>query len=306
MKKIIVIFFAALLTSVTGTGNAHAQSQAAQKALEGIKESVDTLVSAKDKNNPNETAFRAETFKKVIDFSIVELKDLKVKFLAAAAEQRTSSTIGMWREHILSEINKTATFYEIVKKNADKIDENVSDEEIKNNAEDFKKWREENFSPLAEEINNFLLIEQQKSSIDTAEKRWEKVKNDVLKLKKSYSAKKMQPFETLLKQAEESNADAKEIYMEARDLFDKTYLSPFKEKDNAATTTVTATEKENAVVASSTKADIIKNSADENASSTPPIPPPSIRDLIKDSLTNVKRTYQIFIEMSGLVRKLLM
>lgn len=305
MKKIIVIFFAALLTSVTGTGSAHAQSQAAQKALEGIKESVDTLVNAKDKNNPNETAFRAETFKKVVDFSIIELKDLKVKFLAAAAEQKTSSTIGVWREHILSEMNKTAAFYETVKKNADKIDENVSDEEIKNDAENFKKWREENFSPLAEEINNFLLIEQQKSSIDTAEKRWEKVKNDVLKLKKSYSAKKMQPFETLLKQAEESNADAKDIYMGARDLFDKTYLSPFEEKDNAATTTVTATEKESAVVASSTKADT-KNSADENASSTSPIPPPSIRDLIKDSLTNVKRTYQIFIEMSGLVRKLLM
>jgi hypothetical protein len=305
MKKIIIVLCAALLTSAQATGNAQAQSQAAQKALEGIKESVDTLVNAKDKNNPNETAFRAETFKKVIDFSIVELKDLKVKFLAAAAEQKTSSTIGMWREHILSEINKTAAFYETAKKDAEKIDENASDEEIKNNAENFKKWREENFSPLAEEINNFLLIEQQKSSIDTAEKRWEKGRKDGLKLKKVYSAKKIQPFETLLKQAQETNASAKEIYKEAQELFDRTYLSPFEEKDSTTTTTFMVKEKEDTVAASSTKADV-KNDADENASSTPPISPPSIRDLIKDSLTNVKRTYQIFIEMSGLVRKLLM
>jgi len=47
-------------------------------------------------------------------------------------------------------------------------------------------------------------------------------------------------------------------------------------------------------------------STEVDATSTEPLPSPlSIKDLVKDSLAKVKGAYQIFIEMSNLVRKLL-
>jgi phosphopantetheine adenylyltransferase len=304
MKKIFPLLIVIVIASFAITEHVSAQSSAAQKALEGVKESVGTLVNAKDENNPNEIAFRTETFKKVIDFSIVELKDLRVKFLTAVGAQNASSTIGIWRDHILSRMTEASEFYEQEKKNAAGANEGVNIEKIKTDAENFKKWREDNFSPLAEEVNDFLLVEQQKNSLDTAEKRWEKIQNDIMKLKKVYSAKKMQELEKLLNDAQKMNIAARDVYERAQDLFYETYIAPFETKVTTTTVQFLA-EEEMTLHASSTESNS-KMSADENASSTAQTPPPSIRGLIKDSLTNVKRTYQIFIEMSGLVRKLLM
>lgn len=305
MKKIFPLIIVIVIASFAITEHVSAQSSAAQKALEGVKESVGTLVNAKDENNPNEIAFRTETFKKVIDFSIVELKDLRVKFLTAVGAQSASSTIGLWRDHILSRMTEAAEFYEQEKKNAAGATEDVNIEKIKTDAESFKKWREDNFSPLAQEVNDFLLVEQQKNSLDIAEKRWEKIQNDIMKLKKVYSAKKMQELEKLLNDAQKMNIAARDVYEGAQNLFYKTYITPFETKVTTTTVQFLAEEEEMTIQASSTESNS-KMSADGNASSTTQISPPSIRGLIKDSLTNVKRTYQIFIEMSGLVRKLLM
>src|SRR5439155_547293 len=94
----------------------------------------------------------------------------------------------------------------------------------------------------------------------------------------------------------------------AEDLFRETYLNP-------PVTIPTSTTNASGTSSSATSSNIFSSSSinhEDNSSSTAagtiktsPIIPLSIRDLVKDSLTKVRGAYQIFIEMSNLVRKLL-
>lgn len=254
---------------------AHAQTTETKKALENVKESVNTLVEAKDENHPNEDVFRTETFKKVIEFSIIEAKELKIKFIESFNEPQSSTTLSLWRDDVLSRINTLISYYETELKNLDEIAlrEN-SEKAVQEAAEKFQIQRESLFVPLSEEISDFLLSEQQKESVDIAEKRWIKIQNDITKLRKSFSEKKMQPLESALAKSGEMIDDAKIIREEISVIFHEKYLSAFEEKEEGATT-------------------------------TPSISPhPSIRDLAKESLLKIKGAYQIFIEMSSSVRKL--
>ncbi|OGG38491.1 hypothetical protein A3I34_01765 [Candidatus Jorgensenbacteria bacterium RIFCSPLOWO2_02_FULL_45_12] len=296
---------------------ASAESNAAQKALEGIKESVDTLVNAKDENNPNEMAFRVEALKKVIDFSEVETKELKVKLFSSFEEPHASGTIEMWQDSVISRLNDALTRYETEKKSIEDIGENATKDDIKQKAEGLKAWRDETYMPLANEVNDFLMVHKQKKSIETANARLEKIRGDVSKLEKAFSVKKVEPLASKLNQANEILSEASALAEEASSAFKNNYLLVFennnennssstqagdeinteaKENNQNSTTTITDSEEVAASldapqnVSSSTEAEIKLQ--------------PSIKDLVRESLAKVKEAYQIFIEMSGFVRKL--
>lgn len=287
-KTAIGMAIAALFLLVPGS-SADAQTTATQKALESVKESVHTLVGAKDENNPNEDAFRTETFKKVVEFSIVEAKELKIKFIQSFSEPQSSTTLSLWRDGILSRTNELISYYETELKNLDEIASQKNSEElVREAAEKFRIQRENLFIPLSEEVSDFLLSEQQKESVSVAEKRWMKIRNDVTKLGKSFSARKMQPLESALAKSDAMIGEAEAIREEIQALFREKYLSAFEEEETVATTSPEMPEESSATI-------------------TPSNPPrPSIRDLAGESLLKIKGAYQIFIEMSGLVRKLFM
>lgn len=320
MRKCLSILIAtAVLFSLTQIFSANAQSTAAQKALEEVKDSVGTLIGAKDENNPIEIGLRIETFKKILDFSITETKDLKLKLLSydefSASTSTATSSLSDWGKYSIGKLNNFLAYYDGQKTEIEKSASSITLENIKTRAEDFKKWREESYLPVIDEITNFLLIEQQDNAIETAENRWQKVSSDVTKLKK-IKFRKINDLEKLLKTAGESIEKAKTLNKEAKELFKKIYLSA---KDNiveeSATSSATSTppissdnnditQQNKEPAAKKNITEMIQEEREENAEPTAVVQP-SIRDLVKESLTKVRGAYQSFIEMSNLVRKLL-
>lgn len=319
-KRFTILITITVLLSFASAFYVNAQSTAAQKALEEVKDSVSTLIGAKDENSPIETGLRVETFKKVLDFSTTETKDLKLKLLSydefSTSTSTATSSLSAWGKSSINKLNNFLTHYDNQKTEIEKSTYPITPEDIKTKAENFKKWREESYLPIVDEITNFLLIEQQDNAIETTENRWQKVNSDVIKLKK-IKFKKIGELDKLLKKAGESIEEAKILNKRARELFKETYLSV---KTNAiaknATSSVTSTLP---ISSSSIGMDNIKKSDEElttknttetkqeekKESAEPTILQSSIKDLVKDSLTKVKDTYQNFIEMSNLVRKLL-
>ncbi len=295
-KKIIFASIVFAFIVILPTHISYAQSDETQKALENVKESINSLVNAKDENSPDEKAFRVEALKKIVDFSIAETKELKVKFISEFADAETgTSTMDMWQGSVLDRITKVLSYLETGKK---ALSAEQSLEEIKNQAESFKKWREETYIPLSDEINSFLIIQKQKKSLVIAETRTSKIEKDMAKIEKLFSAKKVQPLKALIAKAKKYISDANQSHNEASSLFDEKYVLIF--------------EKENINTSSSTDVLVDEDEPEEEnliesatSSSATAIQTPSIKDLIGDSLTSVRSAYQTFIEMSNLVRKLL-
>lgn len=319
-KYFSILITIAVLLSFAPAFDVGAQSTAAQKALEEVKDSVGTLIGAKDENSPIETGLRVETFKKVLDFSITETKDLKLKLLSydefSTSTSTATSSLLVWGKSSISKLNNFLAYYDSQRAEIEKNAYSITPEDIKTRAENFKKWREESYLPVVDEITNFLLIGQQDNAIETAENRWQKVNSDVTKLKK-IKFRKIGELEKSLKKAGESIEEAKVLNKKARELFKETYLS-VKTSATAKNATSFATST-SPTSSSNTDKDSIRKTDEElttkntteikqeekKENAEPTILQSSIKDLVKDSLTKVKDAYQSFIEMSNLVRKLL-
>lgn len=274
-----------------------------ESTLEGVKGQVENLVTAKDEKSGSELALRIETFKKVIEFSVSEAKDLKIKLLAL---EDLSEDENAWRENVIKELNNALVYYESEKaaiEDTSKIDL----DEIKALATDFKEWRDTTYLPIAEKINEFLLIHQEENAIEIAERRWQKIDEDIKKLEKA-KIKGVSELRQLLNDAGTIIGEGKNLNREAGGLFWENYILTDASSTTSTPASVVVTpvlpEELNATTTASST-EVNSTSTDESASSTLAIQPPSIRDLVEDSLVKIKDAYQVFIEMSSLVRKLL-
>ncbi len=281
-KKTIVTSTAILLGFFLAVQTAGAQTPVLKKAVEDIKGSIDLLINAKD-NNTESLAFRLETFKKVIDLAMSEAKDLKVKVLAFETDDKKLNT---WKENKIEGINAVIAYYENQEENLAN-EKDVSLESIKKTAQDFKDWRDINFRPLSDEIGNFFLIQQENKAIDTAQKRFQKINNDITKLK----GQKIKNINSIDKYIKESSQ-----MIDKSLAANKTAEALFWESLNATSTAITKETPEK-----------IKTNASSTDKADAALEPkePSIRDLVYASLNDLKETYQIFIEMSNSVRELL-
>jgi hypothetical protein len=298
MKKkdithILLIFF--FLAAFLRTDFVLAQSNAVQKAFLNVKDQIEGLISARDEGRPNELALRIEAMKKVIALSINEAQDLQLKLLAVDRED-----IDNWRKRMITELNRTLKFYAEKQRELENL-EDVNLETLKNFAEIFKKWREENYLPLASQIRDFLLITEEQKSITIAEKRAQKISEDLRRLEKAKV--KVGELKRLLSKANSLIEEAKTLNKRAETKFFDLYVK--KEINFPEDSTSTATS--SAILL---EEKIISESASTSASTTSPTEEEpsfllSIKDLVKSSLEKIKETYGIFIEMSNLVRKLL-
>jgi hypothetical protein len=303
MKKKLTYFL--ILTLALGSfvfpGNtARAESSSVQKALENVKQQLDDLVTAKDDSNLNDLALRIETFKKVIDFSITEAKDLKIKTLALDLDKNLQD----WQKSVLAGLDDAITYYNDQKQSL-KETEIGSLEEIKGTAESFKKWREDHYLGTANQVRDFILIDQEQKSIQTAQKRSQKINDDLKKLEKA-KIKGVSELYKLIGKANQSIKEADEMNQKATKLFFEKYIPIVTSTTPTATSTATSTinlPETNSIV-TSTETRNVNPAASSTEEAIPPLPP-SIKDLVDASLTKVKETYQIFIDMSNLVRKLL-
>lgn len=289
MRIISLFIIFSLISGVYIYSPAHAQSDATKKALEDVKDSVSTLITAKDEENQNGTTFRIEAFKKVIDFSIVEAKDLKIKLLAFDVKKLNTST-NVWKDRVMKKLESALEYYDAEKDFVKEHEGEITLEEIKNLAESFKEWREKTYLPAANEISEYFLVEQQKQALEITKNRTEKVRIDIEKLRKARIKtaelqKMLSKVDVLVKNAQELNDGAAILFYETRvlPLLPDEYIKTTDEKTDRATSTATST---------------IANEAEKK-------PPSSIEDLTKESFARVRDVYRIFIDMSNLVRKLL-
>lgn len=303
--RVYTVLSSVLLVSLfigTSAAPARAQSDTAKKALESVKESVDTLVGAKDDNNPNDAVFRVEAFKKVLDFSVAEARNLKVK-LIASFEGESSSTAS-WKDDAVRRIDAALAYYAdeqmFVKENPD-----MTLDEIKSVADAFKAWRERTYLPLSEEVTDFLFVKQQGKTLKITEARRAKIGEDLAKLIEAFGVKKTQPLSDLYAEAASSTKRAGVLYLQARALFMERFVAPLFATTTSATSTAAATSTELTHASTSVTTSENGTSTAATETSTSLLPPVSIKDLIRESLTSVKDAYRVFIEMSNAVRKLI-
>ncbi len=140
-QKILVLTLVLtfVLTSTAFAENPN-QSSNIQKAFENVKGQLDGLITAKDENQSDELTLRITTFEKVIDLSITEAKDLKLKLLGFEMEAENEELVS-WKEKMIAGTAAALKYYEAEKQVAgeDKI---IDLESIKTRAKKFKEWRE--------------------------------------------------------------------------------------------------------------------------------------------------------------------
>jgi hypothetical protein len=163
-------------------------------------------------------------------------------------------------------------------------------------AEDFQKNREANFSVSTQTAHDFLASRQTAKILEIARTRYEKIDTDLKKMGRNRTTENLV---NLLKKAAKNLDLAEKKARLANEKFEKDYLLPPVE---VSTSTISATMmKLEEIKIEETSTSTTPTST--NTQAVPPVPLSSIRDLVQESLTSVKDTYQVFIEMSAVVRK---
>jgi hypothetical protein len=290
---------------------AHAQTKL-ESTLEGVKGQVENLVTAKDEKSGGELGLRIETFKKVIEFSVSEAKDLKIKLLAL---DNLSEEEIAWREATVKKLNGALDYYE-KEKLAVEDETEIDLDKIKELATNFKNWRDTTYLPVAERVNEFLLIHQEERAIQIAERRWTRIDEDIAKLEKA-KIKGVGELRNLLTDAGKLLEESKELNVRAEEAFRESYIllatlpatstatsagsstipEILTENTTSSTSTATSPARDNVSNGTSTNEGVLEEALEPNLA--------SIKGLVEDSLGKIKDAYRVFIEMSNLVRELL-
>lgn len=299
-KRIAYLILISIFGVLFFVAPSEAQTNPTEKVIQGVKDTVDALIEAKDKNSPEEAKARLDAYKKVLDLALQDSKETRLKLLAFENE-KTTTTAAIWKADRLKNMSSAVKHYEDELSIIGKM-ENPSMEEVKARAEELKTWREEFYIPLSEEVQAFLLIETQKKSLETAKNRLEKVNADVVKLRKA-KFRKISEVETRFKTAAELIADAERLNSSAEREFAKWYLLPFMKDGEEKKILEKELKEDKEKIEKEKKA---AESKDEDSSdSAPVLKSTSIKGMVDGSFSKVKDSYRIFIEMSDLVRKLL-
>ncbi|MBI2278822.1 MAG: hypothetical protein HYU81_02035 [Candidatus Brennerbacteria bacterium] len=275
---------------------ARAQTPAVQKAFEEVKTKLDDLVSAKDENLADDLGLRIQTFKKVVEFSEEEAKTLKVKLIATELkEAEWEEDLKIWKVRAGERLAAIEQYYEETLETLTEHATTLDLVELKTIVGSFKDRRESSFTPLAAEIEEFLLVANQRKALDVAEARFIKIEGDVKKLERA-KIRGIAKLPSLLAKAKFHLTKASDAYGRASELF-FTLIAPPAVSEKEGAMPLLAAE----VLESAPNEDVIfKEGGKEKKEDAP-----SIRDEVRASLEAVKRTYQVFIDMSAEVKKIL-
>lgn len=299
LKTFLILAIGIGLLPVTNLGRA--QTPFLQNALKNVQKGVDELTNVKNENSRESFNSRVETFKEVLNLSLSEMENIKLRLLSL--DNLTEKGLAL-REEMVSWFDEVLKFYNSQKQDLKKLenDENATINDIKNLAQKFKEWRETDYLPKIDEIYNFILINLEKEAVQMAQNRFQKISRSLNQLKEN-NVKNLDGVFELLDKTKKLIQEGNELNQKSEDLFWQ-FLTPSLIEENSSTSPTSSGE------ISSTEINSL-NSTSSNASSSATTTeeinpqPPSIKDLTKESLNKIKEAYQIFIEISNLVRKLL-
>ena len=329
-KKIIIFL---IILAFFGGGIVFAQESDVENQLQETQGDIDKLIKAKDEDSHFDVALCIELFKEATNLSMTEAKNLKIKLIAL--DKIENERLINWKDEVVEKLNEIISYYENIKENASENETSLILEEIQQLATDFKTWREENYLPLQDEIQNLLLIKKEKEALQISNRRLEKISNDITILEQA-GFSQIDELKNMFENAEKLIENAEVENEEAMELFITENTAPLKpiieeiatstEIQSTSTIPIISSSTATSTESNSTSTLLISTSTLPISTSTPSISTStsliststlqitetfnkkqerSIRGLISASWENIKGAYQTFIEMSSFVRKLL-
>jgi hypothetical protein len=157
-----------------------------------VMNKLDELVELKDDNTlseeekeEKEILVRQEILNKIVDLSLLEVENLKNRINSLDLELENQIIIA---EKFLEILEKNIEYSNELKESNDKKD--ITLEEVKNLAQEYKDWRENNYSKYVKKIFTFILVFQEKQVLKMANTRLDKIMSDLEKLEKANILKK--------------------------------------------------------------------------------------------------------------------
>ena len=300
-KKILIVTavmglaglgFASPVLADSGTS-----TSAVNQVFQSAKDALDNLLSAKDAGDVSDVTLRVSAFNQVLDLSTAEAKDFELKLLTVDK----NADYNVWVKNSLDGLTNALVYYDSERQTLASSSPTLDD--IKSMASDFKTWRDKNYVPLLNQLQDFFLVRQEFSAIGTSEKRLSNIQNDLSTL--NFSSKNQKAINGMLDAASSDIKGAKDLNNQAYQLFLKSDVEPLTATSTEATSTeATSTEATlTETVATSTSSSTATSTDTAESTSTPQIV--SIKGLVGESLSKIKDAYQNFIDISNLVRKLL-
>ncbi len=297
-KKILIVTavmglaglgFASPVLADSGTS-----TSAVNQVFQSAKDALDNLLSAKDAGDVSDVTLRVSAFNQVLDLSTAEAKDFELKLLTVDK----NADYNVWVKNSLDGLTNALVFYDSERQTLASSSPTLDD--IKSMASDFKTWRDKNYVPLLNQLQDFFLVRQEFSAIGTSEKRLNNIQSDLSTL--NFSSKNQKAISGMLDAASSDIKGAKDLNNQAYQLFLKSDVEPLTATSTEATSTeATSTE----TVATSTSPSTSTATSTDTAESTSTPQIVSIKGLVGESLSKIKDAYQNFIDISNLVRKLL-
>jgi hypothetical protein len=237
-----------------------------------LNESVDALLEIKDDSALSETErglkeidARKKVIVEAVRLSVAEINGLKENL---SKNKPAEAELKLKAASFFSYLDEAAAYFESA---GIKAGELTDLEEIKALANELKDYRENNYNPRLQKIVDFFLWLQIDNLISAAETRWQKINLEIKKFEK-YELIDPGVFSADMENAQKYLAGAKEISQEAGKMIIETNLDelnpPLSDAD-----------------------------AIEKLSAEPAIKP-SARELLGNSLKNLRSSYEIFVKIS--------
>lgn len=259
---------------------AETQLQSILKEVVGKIEEISTLknngaLSRPDKER-KELDARKQALEKISDLTLLEDNDLKNKLLALKGLDEKQKKV---QQALLDFLAENGSAYEELKNRLGKIE---SLEDAKQLAADFKNWRHNVYNPKVEKILSFTLVFQQQKTLGIANDRFKKIKSDLLRLEDAKVIIK-EDTASLIKKAASNLNEAARFNNLAEELVTEILYQEFF----PATPNPNQTEIDN-------PEEIKLSPKNENG--------PSVKELVENSLREIKTAYRIFIDIGKIVR----
>ncbi len=308
MKKVLktlVIVIIILVTLSLGLSPIFAQENL-QIPNKEVSNKVDELVELKDDSTISdqdkeikEIQIRKDALGKITNLSLVEIKNLesRINYLNFKSDAQTQI-----KERFLEILDNNKKYSEDLKAKTES--DKLTLEEVKNLAQEYKDWRDENYNKYVKKLTVFILTFQEKNVLETANTRLEKIMIDLKKLESAKLIKKEDTWKYIdaamksLTNAQIFNSSAEKTII---NVIEKDIINTATSTPEIITSIATTTPEKIEKLITKPIEESLASSTTKLATSTPVkiIPEEdSAQTLIEKSLKEIKNAYNSFISIS--------
>lgn len=275
-----------------------AQSEELETLRQEVIETTAALETASSTEElQKEIQTRKEALLKIFTFSIEETKELLAKDrVKELVKEKTE--LGKLTQELVSLLKEYQTYIEDQVKTLENPE--LTLEEVKTIAADFKVWREESYNPAVKSTLDLLLVDKGFRALEVTKARFVKIQSDVLKLE-ALKQTEAGLFNDSIKAVEDALDKVEELQGVAKTTLDQ---------EPIVLVLKTPEPEEETPVIAAIDEDIATSSAvamEMSIMATGLAPTgPEISEVIQEAVNLIKDTiYQEFFEMSKLARALL-